>query len=201
MLLFCSILYCFLMKIPQKYCRIWENTVFSLSLLLHMCNSQLVKILFFHPKYPFSTLKILQSANLFERLASLKRGSLRDWKQSCLLKLSWVSLKFRLAIFTSDVSILACLLPPAGAIHWGRLQCSFRQLQCCHGEPSHPAPSPEVLWRLQGHLRGAQQDHPGMVKLGANQNMYQINFVVQVFNYLDIKTSKQMIKMQFVSVI
>ena len=34
---------------------------FPLSLLLHMCIAQQVKILFFHPKYFFSALKILQT--------------------------------------------------------------------------------------------------------------------------------------------
>ena len=59
---FCTVVF---MKIPQKYCRIYENTVFfSISLLLHMCIAQWVKIQFFHPKYFFSALKI-STANLF----------------------------------------------------------------------------------------------------------------------------------------
>ena len=44
----------FLMKIPQKYCRIEEYAVFTVSLLLHTCIAQRVKILGgFHPNIFF----------------------------------------------------------------------------------------------------------------------------------------------------
>ena len=80
-LLFCSILYCVFMKIPQKCCRIYENTVFYLGLLLHMCIAQWVKILFFHPKCFFFCPK--NTAKHIARLASLPEAYAQEsWIRS-----------------------------------------------------------------------------------------------------------------------